>query len=444
MNNIPSSRSPWATLKTVQTAHIAPIKQPVRHHFMIPGSKSLTNRALLLAAAAKGESTIKNFLKSDDAYWGFDALRKFGCHVDVHGYDARITPPLKKQNGGEVFLGSAGTLARFLPGMLCKIAEGQWIINASEQLCGRPMQPLFKGLQSLGADLAYIKKADHYPISLSATHLRGGVIELPGHISSQFISGLLMAAPLAKEAVTLHVTSEIVQKDYVQLTLDAMEAFGVSVKIKGDYAVMTTRPQKYQGCVYEIEGDASTASYFAALAAVTNGDVMLDNIGTDNTQPDLLFLDILERMGCVLERSAKTTRIRGSAKLKGGFEIDMKPMSDTALTLAAVAPFADAPITIRNVAHIRKHESDRIHVICEALQQMGVKVEEFEDGMTIHPAKPKDAVLETHDDHRVAMALSLTGLGGQGVSLKDPGCVSKTCPIYFDMLEEAGIGVSYE
>jgi 3-phosphoshikimate 1-carboxyvinyltransferase len=305
----------------------------------------------------------------------------------------------------------------------------------------RPVAPLFEALRAGGADVRSLENENCYPAIVRGNTFRGGHLEMAGNVSSQFISGLLMAGPHAPEGLNLRITSSIVQADYVHITVETMNLFGVNVVTNDDFNHFLINSSPYCGRDMAIEADASTATYFAALAAVTRGDVTLSNIGANTRQPDYGFLDILARLGCEVKKGQGTTRIRSSGHLKGGFTIDMKPLSDATLTLAVIAPFADAPITMTNVAHIRHHESDRIAAICTELTRAGIRVEEHPDGLTVYPGTPRFAVHETYEDHRVAMALAVMGAGGAGAELKGPGCVSKTCPSFFDEIEKLGIGI---
>jgi len=446
-----SARSPWAGMAGLSEVSVGPVAGPVNGRMKVPGSKSMTNRALMLALAAsrggEGDSKLTNFLKSDDSYWAFDVLKRLGIEVETRD-ECAIIPSVSHFKSGDVFIGSAGTIARFLPGILAAQTSGEWTVYASGQLMTRPMGWLVDALVTLGADIEYLKEEGHYPLRIKGTGLTGGRVEISGKVSSQFISGLMIAAPLAQNPVEIVVTDPIVQQDYVKLTQTAMSDFGVGVEVSldpaGHYETIRIVPQDYQPTAYEVEADASTASYFAALAAVTGGEIVLENLCESTFQPDYQFLSVLRKMGAEVTCVDGATTIKGpkDGKLKGGFEMDFKPMSDTALTLGAIAPFADGPITVRNVAHIRHHECDRIAALCGLMQFLGVKIEEYDDGFTIFPGAPqRGKTLETFDDHRVAMAFSLTGLAADGVTLKDPGCVSKTCPDYFQRLEALGVPV---
>ena len=437
------AESPWTALKGVSTMRVAPANGPVRATVTVPGSKSLSNRALILAAFAEGTSVLTGLLKSDDTWWCADALRRLGATVDFAGDTCTIvgigrTRPVPS---GRLHVGSAGTAARFLPGLIAAGDQGEWTITSSRQMARRPVGPLFDALRSAGGDIRAVENENCYPIVLKGGSFRGGRCEMEGNVSSQFISGLLMAGPQAQEGLDLRVTSSIVQADYVRMTIDAINHFGVDVAVNDDFNRFSIKPSTYLGKDMLVEADASTATYFAALAAVTGGDVTLANIGQHTRQPDFGFVDILARLGCTVEKGDGWTRIAANGTLEGGFTIDMKPLSDATLTLAAIAPFADAPITMTNVAHIRHHESDRISAICAELGRAGISVDEHHDGLTVHPGQPHFAAHETYEDHRVAMALAVMGAGGAGVELRDPGCVSKTCPSFFDEIAKLGIAV---
>ncbi len=428
--------SPWSRLGGVAAVDVRPYHGRLDAALAVPGSKSVSNRALILAAVADGPCRLDGVLRSDDTYWVTDALRRLGATVEVEGDRFAI------DGGGllagtaptEVFLGAAGTAARFLPGVLAA-RRGPTTLRGGAQLSGRPITPLVEALRTLGARI----EGDRLPLSVAGGSLPGGAVSLSGRVSSQFISGVLMAAPLAQAPVTVTVVDEIVQKDYVGITLTYMDRFGVGVDADPGFQRFAVTPQRYRAASLALEADASTTTYFTALAAVTGGRVAVTNLGTETTQPDYGFTDILERMGARVERTAHSTTVIGPERLKGGFDIDMKPLSDATLTLAALAPFADGPIHIHGVAHIRHHESDRIGVICRLLSQLGVAVEERPDGLSVHPGRPRFGAIDPHNDHRVAMAMSLVGLAGDGVRITHPNCVSKTCPDYFELL--AGLGV---
>jgi 3-phosphoshikimate 1-carboxyvinyltransferase len=439
-----SGLSPWSALVGVPHMNVAPHPGPITAEIALPGSKSYSNRALLCAAMAEGRSTLTGLLRSDDSYWCADSLRRLGAGVTVDGTTVTIDGLGRRRPHPEahLYIGSAGTTARFLPGLLAAGGPGTFTLDASRQMRGRPMAPLLLALRQLGADIDCPGTADAPPLTIRGVSLLGGPVRMSGALSSQFISGVLMAGPMALNGVHVMIDDHVVQKDYVAMTLDMMEQFGAVVEADPDLTDMRVETGGYRPADIALEADASTATYFFALAAVTGGTITVTNVGTATRQPDLRFIDVLERMGCRVLREPGAVTVAGPAdgRLKGGLDVDMRPLSDATLTLAAIAPFADGPVAIHGVAHIRKHESDRIAVICAALSALGVSVEERPDGLTVHPGRPSYGVMETHDDHRVAMALAVLGVAAEGVRLRDPGCVSKTCPPFFDLL--AGLGVA--
>lgn len=411
------------------------------------GSKSFTNRALIIAAMAEGPSRLSGILRSDDSYWCVNALRMLGIPTEISGegdtVDIQGCGCRWPNKNGALFLGSSGTLARFLPGALAVSGGGEWDLDATEQLRSRPVATLVDALRSLGASIEYLADHTGLPIRVRGGGLIGGTVSISGKVSSQFLSGILIAAPYARQPVRVEVVDGLVQPAYIGITIELMREFGAQVEHSPDYQAIRVEPRPYREREYTLEADASTACYFLSLAAITGGRIRVTNVGHESLQPDARLVDVLERMGCGVSRGQRHLEVQGPKQLRGGIVVDMKPMSDQALTLGALAPFADGPVTVANVAHIRKHESDRIASIYGALSKMGVRVEEHADGFTVHPGMPQAAVLDPHDDHRNAMAFSLIGARVPGIQILDPGCVSKTCPTYFDELAKLGVGVAF-
>lgn len=437
------AETPWTALKGVQSVVVEPHMDPLVAELAVSGSKSFSNRALIVAAMAEGDTHLTGLLRSDDTYWCADALNKLGAEVVFDGTSASVKGiGRKRPASADLHVGSAGTLARFLPPFLAAGDAGPFHVTASQQMSGRPVGPLFEAMREGGAKVVAEAQADCYPVTIHGDSFAGGALSMSGKVSSQFISGILLGAAQTRQGVDLTVEGGIVQSDYVRITLDVMAHFGVDVEVSADFTRFKVAPVGYTAKDYAVEADASTATYFAALAAVTRGKVTMTNLGRHTRQPDYLFLEILEKLGCTVERGDAATSVSMDGPLKGGFDFDMKPLSDATLTLAAIAPFADGPIAARNVAHIRHHESDRIAVMCASLTALGIQVDEHDDGLTIYPGAPKFAVLDTFEDHRMAMSLAVLGVAGAGVELKDPGCVSKTCPSFFEQIAEQGIGVT--
>lgn len=435
------ARSPWSSLNGINKITISPAKQGIEAAITIPGSKSLTNRALIMSALADGNSKVSGILKSDDSYWCIEALKQLGAEIELQDDIVYIKGSGGHLRSNDLYIGAAGTIARFLPGVLAASREGEWNLEASESMSKRPIAPLIHALRQLGAEIDYLAKKDYYPLRIKGKYVKGGEVSLSGSISSQFISGVLIAAPYFNETTRVTIKDGIVQHAYVFLTLDLMKEFGADVQYDNALQQIVINPSPYKAKDILLESDASAACYFLALAAVTNGRIRINGLTEKTKQPDIQMLDVFEKMGCKVIKGASFIEVEGAPQLKGGFEISMKEISDQALTLAAIAPFADSPITIKDVAHIRHHESDRISVICEALKELGIRTEEFEEGLIVYPGSPKPASLNTYDDHRVAMALALIGSKVEGIQLNDPGCVSKTFPEYFSFLEELGLGV---
>ncbi|MDQ0337643.1 3-phosphoshikimate 1-carboxyvinyltransferase [Caldalkalibacillus uzonensis] len=440
-----SSRSPWSEATHFRLAEVMPLDRPVDARLRVPGSKSFTNRAIVIAALAKGESVLSGILKSDDSYWCLDALRRLGVAVSVEEDQVRIQGvqgdwPNKE---AQLFIGAAGTIARFLPGALAAGRGGRYVVDGIEQLRKRPLRPLIDALGDLGARITVQGESGGLPLIIEGTGLTGGEIRIEGHVSSQFLSGLLLASPMAAGSVQIQVENGLVQPAYVGITVQLMRQFGAHVEHDDHYRSFVVEPGGYTGQTAVLEADASTACYFLAAAALTQGTVRITNVGYSSFQPDANFIDVLERMGCQCEKTQTYLQVTGPAQLKGGFTVDMKPMSDQAITIAALAPFADAPVRVTNVAHIRHHESDRIAVICTALRKTGIQVEEQEDGFTVYPGEPHGATLDPHDDHRQAMTFALLGLKVPGIKIENPGCVSKTCPMFYEELKKLGVSVKF-
>jgi 3-phosphoshikimate 1-carboxyvinyltransferase len=398
----------------------------------VPGSKSITNRALLLAALADGESTLTGALSADDTLAFASGLRDLGVVVDleaqsgwrVQGAAGRI--PRKE---ARVYCAEAGTAARFLLAA-CAAGHGRYTLDAAPQLRRRPLSLLLDALRKLGARTEP-PDAVGLPLVLEADGLSGGVLELPGNISSQFVSALLMAAPLAHGPVTVNVEG-LVSRPYVDMTLTMMEQFGVSAERDGHRAFRLCQGA-YRARTYAVEPDASTASYFAAASAVTGGRVKILGLHrTGSLQGDAAFLDVLETMGCMLVEEPDGIVVTGPATL-AGLTVDMSDISDTFMTLAAIAPFADSPVTMTGIANVRLKESDRIDAMESNLRRLGVRTESGPGFLRVHPGRPAGGRIDSCNDHRIAMSFAVLGLRVPGLAIADPACVSKTCPSFFEL-----------
>lgn len=432
--------SPWTALKGVKSMRVMPHHSPIEYSLMVSGSKSVSNRALILAAMAEGNTKLTGLLRSDDIYWCADALKKLGAEVEINGTTAQVRGIGRTRPDSAILhVGSAGTVARFLPPFLVAGEAGEFTVTASRQMSKRPVGPLFDALRAGGGEIRALESENCYPVTIQGDSFEGGKLTMMGNVSSQFISGILLGAAQSKKGVDLTVEGGIVQADYVRITLDAMHHFGADVSVDDDFTQFHVEPTGYVGKDMAVEADASTATYFAALAMVTRGKITMENLGENTRQPDYGFLDILELLGATVTRGAVATTVEMRGPIKGGHTIDMQPLSDASLTLAVLAPFADAPIDITNVEHIRHHECDRISAMCQSLTKLGIRVEERPDGMKIYPGTPKFAVLDSFEDHRMAMSLSVLGVAGAGVEILEPGCISKTCPSFYEQIGAMGV-----
>ena len=408
---------------------------PTGARVRVPGSKSLTNRALIVAALADGASTLTGALDSDDTRVMVDSLRRLGSAV---AHDPAVATIRVEGCGGaipakaaDLYVANSGTSLRFLTAMVAT-GRGTYRLDGTPRLRQRPVSDLLRALNGLGADARSDLNTGCPPVTVRASGLDGGYAFVKGDVSSQFLSGLLMALPCSRDVTTVEVQGVLVSRPYVAMTLAVMEAFGVRVGNRKDRR-FDVRPARYSGRTFAIEPDASAASYFFALAAITGGTVTVDGLGEGSIQGDLGFVDVLEHMGCTVVRGRDATTVTGGPLR--GVDVDMNAISDTVMTLAVVALFARGMTRIRNVGHIRHKETDRIAALAAELRKLGANVEEQPDGLIIFPpAVIAPARIATYDDHRMAMAFALAGIKAEGVTVLDPGCVAKTYPGFWEDL----------
>jgi 3-phosphoshikimate 1-carboxyvinyltransferase len=419
---------------------IKPFQKPLNATVTPPGSKSYTNRALTLAALAKGESVLSGALFSDDTRFMAGALRDLGFQVQSDEIAKTFTVQggaghVPKTNAN-VFIGNSGTTARSLPPLMAlgpQSGEGVYDLDGVSAMRNRPIQPLLDALNALGANAESLEGTGCPPIRVTSSGVRGGRFSMRGDLSSQYFTGLVMSAPYFQTGLTLDVEGDLVSKPYLEMTAQAMRAFGVTLEIE-DFKRFRVAPGAYTGTHYAIEPDASAASYFFAAAAVTGGRVTVPGLGLKSLQGDLGFVRVLEQMGCTVHMTDTQTELIGTPNLRG-VNVDMSQLSDTAQTLAAVAPFADGPTRVTGIGFIRRKETDRIGaVVCE-LNRLGIYALEEDDGFVVHPGVPQPAEVHTYEDHRMAMSFAVLGLRASGVTILDPGCVSKTFPDFFDVLD---------
>lgn len=406
-------------------------KSPIDAKISVPGSKSITNRALLLAALAKGESFLENVLFSDDTTTLMVALRALGVLLDIdkvqHTVKVVGCSGRFPCSSASIHCQDAGTVARFLL-VACANQMGVFTFDGSLRLRERPLGDLIQALRAQGVLIS----SESLPLQVNHQgFIKGGDIFVPSDISSQFLSGLLMMAPYFQTDTALY-TKEIVSAPYVDMTCSMMRDFGIEVshyqtawRVKAD--------QCYQARTYCIESDFSSASYFFAAAAATGGRVTLLNMRRENSvQGDSAFLDVLEKMGCKVESHDEGITLMGPSQLQG-IEVDMQHMSDTMMTLAAIAPFAHSPTRIFNIGNTRVKESDRIFAMADNLRRLGIGVDEKETELTIYPGVPSAGIVKSYQDHRIAMACSLIGLKVPGIVIDDAMCVNKTFPGFFEV-----------
>lgn len=401
-----------------------------------PGSKSITNRSLVCAGLAEGRSVLDGVLDSEDTRVMIESIRRLGleliwdrqhCRLELEGCGGTI--PVREQ---DLFVANSGTTMRFLTAML-PFCQGQFRLDGVARMRERPIQDLIDALNSLGADVRSQYDNGCPPVLIHANRVAGGAAAIRGDISSQYLSGLLMAIPYAQQPVTLNVDGPLVSQPYVKMTLDIMQSFGVSATEDNLRTFRIDAPQRYQGRHYAIEPDATAASYFWAAAAITGGRVTLKGLGRGALQGDARFCDCLEQMGCDVIRDQDHITVVG--KPLRGISVDMNAISDTAQTLAAVALFASGPTTITGIAHNRYKETDRITDLARELRKLGARVEELPDGLRIEPRALHGASITTYQDHRMAMSLALVGLRVQDVIIQDPECTQKTYPHFFQDLD---------
>jgi 3-phosphoshikimate 1-carboxyvinyltransferase len=413
---------------------VRPLERPPDATIRVPGSKSVTNRALIIAALAQGHSRILNPLFSDDSFWLMNALVRLG--IDLSADAERGELHVSGQSGEiyasgvDLFVGNAGTVARFLPPVLA-LGRGPYTVDGIPRMRERPVADLVDAMRQLGAAVDYAGEHARFPLAIEGGGIPGGEARVWATKSSQFVSGLLMASPYAEAPVTLHPEGRK-EWPYVGITVALMGAFGVEVvQAKGS---LTVAPAMYSSREFEVEPDASGASYFMAAAAVTGGRVRIPGLGSSSPQGDLRFTGALRDMGCKVEITSDFIEVQGPDRLQG-VEVDMNAFSDTMITLSAIAPFALTPTTIKNVAHTRLQETDRLSAVATELNRLGIKTQTTPSSIRIIPGQIRPGVVRTYGDHRMAMAFAITGLVASGIRIGDPGCVTKTFPGYFGALE---------
>ncbi|MFE9856873.1 3-phosphoshikimate 1-carboxyvinyltransferase [Streptomyces sp. NPDC005780] len=399
----------------------------------VPGSKSVTARALFLAAAANGTSTLVRPLSSDDTEGFAEGLTALGYAVERGAEAWRITgrPSGPAATDADVYCRDGATTARFLPTLAAAGTRGSYRFDASAQMRRRPLAPLTEALRTLGVDLRHEAAEGHHPLRIEAAGIKGGELTLDAGQSSQYLTALLMLGPLTAEGLTITVT-DLVSAPYIEITLAMMRSFGVQVTRGGPGdTVFTVPPGGYRATTYAIEPDASTASYFFAAAALTGREVTVPGLGQGALQGDLRFVDVLRRMGAEVHMTTDATTVRSTGRLSG-LTVNMRDISDTMPTLAAIAPFASGPVRIEDVGNTRVKECDRLEACAGNLRRMGITVTTGPDWIEIQPGTPRPTEITTHGDHRIVMSFAVTALRTPGITYDDPGCVRKTFPRFHE------------
>lgn len=423
----------------METLNLKPISS-ASGTIQIPGSKSLSNRLLLLAALSEGTTTITNLLDSDDIRYNLTALKSLGINFSLQNHNTECI--IQGQGSAfanstpiELFLGNAGTAMRPLAAALT-LGKGEYTLTGEPRMEERPIGDLVDALRQCGANVTYLKNHGFPPIKIKANGLLGGEISIKGNISSQFLTAMLMAAPLATGNTVINVDGDLVSKPYIDITLSVMSKFGVDVSHDNyqKFEVKGNQTYRSPGNIM-VEGDASSASYFLAAAAISGGTVKVEGTGTNSVQGDVKFAEVLRKMGANVLYSGDWIQVSGTGTLMG-IDIDLNHIPDAAMTIATTALFAKGKTCIRNIYNWRVKETDRLSAMATELRKVGAIVVEGEDFIEIEPPPTiLEAAIDTYDDHRMAMCFSLAAFGNATITINDPGCVSKTFPDYFQQLE---------
>jgi 3-phosphoshikimate 1-carboxyvinyltransferase len=406
---------------------------PMEATLTLPGSKSYTHRALMAAALASGDSVLTNALTAEDTELTAQALAQLGARVDWQGTTVRVTGRGGRWRPAEepIYLGNSGTSMRFLTALVA-LGEGEYLLTGTERLCQRPLGELLDALGQVGVR-AISENRDGCPPVRVTGGLTGGRAQLSGAISSQYLSALLFIGPLAPHGLEIEITGDLVSKPYVDLTLEVLSDFGISYYRQGHQFFQLPGGQCYLPQNYVIEADASSASYFWAAAALTRGRVTITNLSLESSQGDAAFPHVLKRLGCTVSENPQGLTLQGGPLQ--GITVDMATMPDLVPTLAVLAAFARGDTVITGVAHLRHKESDRLAAVATELTKLGIDAKETADGLIIQGGEPRGAVIDTYNDHRIAMSFAVAGLKAPGVVITGPDCVAKSFPDFWQFFE---------
>jgi 3-phosphoshikimate 1-carboxyvinyltransferase len=421
----------------MESVEITSVKHPLEATVTMPGSKSYTQRALVLAALAEGKSVLRNPLVAEDTSHLLAALRLLGANILSRNGDILVTGTGGRlaNPGREIYLGNNGTAMRILTGLV-SIGRGTFTLTGDQRLRERPIEPLLAALRSLGIDARSLGREGYPPVVIRTSGLQGGKVTLRDIFSSQYISALLLCAPYGAGDTLIELEGRVPSLPYVDMTIEAMTKFGVDVQRDTAHCYLVKSGQRYRGIRYRIEGDASSASYFFLAAAICQGKVSVENINPRSLQGDIGFLSLLETLGCSVIWEKNRVELAGR-ELHGGDRVfDLGDMPDMVPTLAVLAALRPGRTVIENVAHLRLKESDRLSALATELGKTGIPVEERKDGLIITGGQPHGAEIETYNDHRIAMSFAILGLAVPGMSIRNPACVSKSFPGFWGELEK--------
>jgi 3-phosphoshikimate 1-carboxyvinyltransferase len=405
----------------------------------VPGSKSYTQRALITSALASGKSILRDALISEDTEHLMTALRSLGASITQERHDLVV-----EGTGGKLitpssalYLGNNGTGLRFLVGTV-SLGHGTYLLDGSSRMRQRPIQPLVDALNEMGVQALCVEGNGCPPVQVQASGLPGGATRLTTALSSQYVSSLLLAAPYAEKDVEIEISSALPSWPYVKLTLDVMAYFGVEVSVSEEKHFHVKAHQAYQPREYVMEGDVSSATYFMAAAAIVGQSVRISNINPDSVQGDLRFLEILETMGCKVSASEGGVRVTGPLSNHEDLSLDLNDVPDMVPALAVVSAFRKGKTALKNIGHLRVKESDRVAALTRELRKIGANAEESSDGMIVQGIASCGAEIECYNDHRIAMSFAIAGLAIEGISIKDPTCVKKSFPDFWEKLDSLG------
>ncbi|MBN1470984.1 MAG: 3-phosphoshikimate 1-carboxyvinyltransferase [Syntrophaceae bacterium] len=412
-------------------AHFKDLYATVR----VPGSKSLSQRALAAAALAKGDSVIHNVLISEDTTYLMEGLKALGANIipAADGISVSGTAGKLSNNGKDIFLGNNGTALRFLTALVC-LGKGKYILTGEKRLCERPVGALTDALKDMKVDIFCRNNCP--PVEINADGLSGGKVILRDIESSQYVSALLLCAPYTTKGIDLTLEGGVVSAPYIELTIHVMRDFGAEISKTGPYAYHVNAGEVYQGRKYFVEGDASSASYFFLAAAILKKTIRVEGVIRQSRQGDIRLLDVFEKLGCKVRSAENWVEVTGDNLIKGNLTFDLNEMPDMVPTLAVLSAFREGQTIIENVAHLRIKESNRLAALVAELNRAGIAAEELPDGIVIQGGKMRPAKIETYNDHRMAMSFAIAGLRARGIEISDKKCVDKSFPTFWEELNK--------